>query len=131
MNLLLDTHVWLWMELDPDRLGPRTKEALESEGSDLKLSIVSVWELMIKAAKGKLRLPREAQSYIRYRLDSEYASLLGLSVNHAYAVGQLKGGHGDLFDRMLVCQARCESMTLVTADSRLFDYPVQTIDART
>lgn len=130
MNVLLDTHVWLWMELDPDRLGPSTRKLLESRESRLSLSIVSTWELMIKAAKGKLHLPKGARTYVRDRLDGDYASLLQLSIAHVYALAELTGGHGDPFDRMLVTQARCESMTLLTADARLFEYPVKTQDAR-
>lgn len=131
MRLLVDTHVWLWQGADVKRLGSQTRALLEDRGNELYLSIASIWELSIKVAAGKLRLPLDFKPFVETRLGKSEACLLNVSLNHALAVRELQPIHGDPFDRMLVCQARCESMTLVTADSRLFGYPVKTLDART
>ena len=129
MRLLVDTHVWLWQGADPERLGPQTRALLEDRGNDLFLSIASIWELSIKVAAGKLRLPLDFKPFVETRLEKSEASVLNISLNHVLAVREPRPIHGDPFDRMLVCQAHCESMTLVTADSRLLDYPVKTLDA--
>ncbi len=130
MRLLVDTHVWLWQGADSGRLGPQSRALLEDRSNDLYLSIASVWELSIKIAAGKLRLPLDLKPFVETRLAKSEASVLNVSLNHAIALRGLEPAHGDPFDRMLVCQARCESMTLLTADARLFDYPVKTQDAR-
>jgi len=131
VRLLIDTHVWLWQGADLKRLGPHTRALLAERSNALYLSIASIWELSIKVAAGKLRLPVGFKTFVETRLAKSEANLLSVSLIHAIALRELEPVHGDPFDRMIVCQARCESMTLVTADSRLFDYPVQTIDAGT
>ena len=68
MRLLLDTHVWLWLQLDPGRLAPETLEVLEDEGSDLFLSAASSWELTIKHALGKIVLPEPPGTYVPSRM---------------------------------------------------------------
>jgi PIN domain nuclease of toxin-antitoxin system len=129
VRLLLDTHVWLWQGAGLKRLGSQTRALLEDRDNELYLSIVSIWELSIKVAAGKLRLPTDFKEFIETRLAKSEANLLNVSLVHTLALRELQRIHGDPFDRMLVCQARCESMTLVTADYRLLEYPVHAISA--
>ena len=131
MKLLLDTHVWLWMGLAPERLGRKTRALLEDPENDLALSVASAWEIILKYRRGKLELPMEAPEYIRTRLRRSGASMLAIALDHVLALASLDERHRDPFDRILVAQALSESRSLVTADPRLLDYPILTFDART
>jgi len=119
------------MGMDRARLGAATSSSIEDRGNDLFLSIASIWELGIKDEIGKLRLPQEFQGYVRTRLVKSEAAVLNLSPEHLFELKGIDAHHRDPFDRILVAQARVESMTLVTADERLLKYSVQTLDART
>ncbi len=130
MKLLLDTHVWLWQGSQPQRLGPQTRALLEDRRNDLFLSIASIWELTVKHAAGKLQLPTELQTYVRTRLKKSEATVLGLELDHIFALRALAIHHRDPFDRLLVCQVQVEAMTLLTADERLSAYPVPPLNAR-
>ena len=124
MRLLLDTHVWLWLQLDPGRLAPETLEVLEDEGSDLFLSAASSWELTIKHALGKIVLPEPPGTYVPSRMQRH--GIVGLPIEHAHAlaVGTLPPHHRDPFDRLLIAQAVEEQLTVVTLDAAFGDYEV-------
>jgi PIN domain nuclease of toxin-antitoxin system len=130
VKLLLDAHVWLWMALEPERIGGTARSLISDRANMLFLSIASAWEIAIKDSLGKLELPMDAATYVRSRLTRSGASLLNISLDHVFALGSLPRQHRDPFDRMLVAQALVEGMTLVTADPRLLAYPVAAIDAR-
>lgn len=123
--------MWLWMELEPKRLGPKTRKILENASNDLAFSVASAWEITLKSVRGKLELPMDASEYIRTRLRRSGTAVLPIALEHVLAIGSLEELHRDPFDRMLLAQALVESRTLVTADRRLLDYPVLTTDART
>lgn len=124
MRLLLDTHVVLW-ELQGSRaVGPRAQEAIE-RATELMFSVVSFAEIGIKAAIGKLVVPDDLQQHIvRGGL-----RILGLDPAHGLGVTDLPVHHRDPFDRLLISQARCEGLTMVTADARIMQYEVALIDA--
>lgn len=130
MKLLLDTHVWLWMALAPQRLGADSRSMLADRGNTLFLSIASAWEIVIKDARGRLELPMDAPTYLRSRLARSGAELLNLSLDHVFALDSLPDRHRDPFDRVLAAQAKVEGMSLISADPRVLAYPVLTIDAR-
>ena len=130
MRYLLDTHVWIWMGLEPERLGEHTRVALADQRNVLYLSIVSVWEMVIKIGRGKLKLPLDVQTFVRRFLPVSRTTLLQLSLDHIFAVANLPDRHRDPFDRIIVAQALVEGVGLMTADPGLFSYPVSTLDAR-
>ena len=130
MKLLLDTHVWLWMALAPQRLGADSRALLADRTNPLFLSIASAWEIVVKAARGRLELPMDAPVYLKSRLARSGAELLNLSLDHLSALGSLPDHHRDPFDRVLVAQAKVEGMSLISADPRVLAYPIVTIDAR-
>lgn len=125
-HLLVDTHVFLWMQTAPERLGAAT-ELLEDAETVIHLSAASSWEISIKWSLGKLPLPESPTSYIPDRM--RRASIIGLSVEHrhAVAVAELPLHHRDPFDRLLVAQAMVEGMPLVTADPSMDPYAVELI----
>lgn len=123
---MLDTHVLLWANADPERLGPAATLLLVDPSTELKISSVTVAELVIKRSIGKLSMPVPVVAL----LDAISAVPLPLGVEHAEAVGRLPLLHRDPFDRLLAAQADVEGLVLLTADERLLAYPVDTLDAR-
>lgn len=118
------------MSLDPERLGAKSRSTLLDPRNRLYLSIVSVWEMMVKSSVGKLNLALDVQTFVRRFLPVSQAALLDLSLDHVFALASVPDRHRDPFDRMLVAQAAVEGMGLMTADQQLLSYPIFTIDAR-
>jgi PIN domain nuclease of toxin-antitoxin system len=119
MSLLLDTHVALWAIVGDDTLGEEFLDRLRHD-PDIFLSPVSLWEITIKQATGKLAGPVDLAEQIR---DMGFREL---PVSHAHAItaGRLPPHHRDPFDRMLVAQAVTENMTLVSRDTSIALYDV-------
>ena len=124
---LLDTAAFLWNFVEPERLNQQVLRLLQNPAEAVFLSSVSAWEIGIKFASGKLRLPEAPRPYIAKRMTP--AGLLPLVVTHqhALAAGELAKFHSDPFDRMLVAQAQTESMVLITSDRQLLKYSVPTL----
>ncbi|MGA2470058.1 MAG: type II toxin-antitoxin system VapC family toxin [Solirubrobacteraceae bacterium] len=126
MRLLLDTHVVLWELEGTRRVGPLAQEAIE-HAEELTFSVVSFAEIGVKASLGKLTIPADLYpNVLRTGL-----RILGLAPDAALAVAELPLHHRDPFDRLLIAQARSESLTIITADRRFSDYDVSTLDANT
>jgi PIN domain nuclease of toxin-antitoxin system len=128
MDLLLDTHVAIWWMEGSDRLGSRCTATLFQPGARLWISTVSVWEMAIKSGLGRLKLSTPLDECIP-DLFARGALCLQISLNHALAVRTLPPHHADPFDRMLVAQAHCENLTLVTGDTLIRAYDIRTLDA--
>lgn len=124
MRLLLDTRCWLWMRGDPARLSGRSLELLRDPDSELTLSAVSAWEIAIKYAAGKLRLPEPPAVFVDRRIKEDRLLALAISHLHALRAGELPPHHRDPFDRLLIAQAQLERLTLLTADRDLARYDV-------
>ena len=116
MRILIDTQCWLWMHLSPERFSTRTRRLVSRLDTDIVLSTVSVWEIAIKSALGKLRLPEPAEAWVPARITLSVVTPLPVDVAHALRVGTLPPHHRDPFDRMLIAQAREEKMALVSND---------------
>ncbi len=119
MRLLLDTHIWLWALLEPERLAPAVAEALEDEGNELWLSPISAWELIVLVEKGRVVLDREP---VRWISDVSSAVPLRdavLTRDVAIESRRLHLPHADPADRFIAATASLFDLTLVTADDRL------------
>ena len=125
-RLLVDTHVWLWWQAGDARLGANARRLLLG-AAEVRFSAVSAWEIAIKTAIGKLKLP--AGSDIEAELQRDDFVPLPVEIAHANEVRQLPPLHHDPFDRMLIAQARAEGLTLLTADPALARYDVAVVDA--
>ena len=125
MRLLLDSHVVIWWLSDSARLQSATRDILISPDNELFLSAVTVWELNMKIAKGKLRL---AENYAE-RLLNDGMEELPVTVRHASVLKKLPPLHGDPFDRMLIAQTITEGLILMTNDRIILQYDVPTIKA--
>jgi PIN domain nuclease of toxin-antitoxin system len=124
MKLLLDTHIFLWFISKDGRLPKKMRAAIRDPLNEAYLSVVSLWEIVVKHQLGKLPLPQTPEVYIplqRVRHQITDLSLDEASVKH---LAQLPSAHRDPFDRMLVCQALAHGMMLVSVDPIFLAYPV-------
>ncbi|HUP50882.1 MAG TPA: type II toxin-antitoxin system VapC family toxin [Longimicrobiales bacterium] len=121
MRLLLDTHVWAWSLLEPERLGAQARAALAEPENDLWLSPVSAWELALLIERGRLRVDRPAVQWVEEALSR--IPLREATLNHAVALRSrtISLPHQDPADRFLAATAIVYELTLVTADRRLID----------
>lgn len=126
-TILLDTHVWLWLNGNPDRLTSDALDILNSSESELYLSSASAWEIGIKCSTGKLSLPLPPEIYIPTRLLDTGVHPLPIRVEHALRAAALPLHHKDPFDRMLVAQAQVENLELMTVDRELASYDVSLV----
>jgi PIN domain nuclease of toxin-antitoxin system len=124
MNLLLDTHVWLWWLSDPERLGQATRTAISTRENLVAVSAASIWEVAIKRTRGKLDFDGDPVAAVA---EGGFEPL-GIALGHAAAAGALPPHHRDPFDRMLIAQAQIEGLTVVTRDPvfTAYDVPVLT-----
>lgn len=129
MRLLLDTHVFLWLESEPEKIASPVRTALADADNELYVSAASGWEIAIKYAVGKLKLPSKPLVYVPSRISRGGFGHLDISMEHVLAIGALPPLHDDPFDRLLIAQAQIDGMTLVTADERIRSYPVHTLRA--
>lgn len=130
MNVLLDTHAWLWMMLEPDRIGAATRALVARPSTTFHLSIASAWEIAIKHAAGRLTLPEPPLAYVASRTSADGVVLVAIELEHVCRSAELARIHGDPFDRLLVAQAEHARLTLMTADSELGKYGVTVLDPR-
>ena len=128
MRLLLDTHVWLWLIGDADRLRPEARTTLAAPDSELFLSVAAVWEIAIKTAAGKLRYVGQPAVQLPIHITRSGVIPLGISIEHALAAAALPMHHRDPFDRMMIAQAQAEELTLATADERFKAYEVRLLE---
>jgi PIN domain nuclease of toxin-antitoxin system len=124
---LLDTTIFLWSLVNPDKLNRKAAALLEDSKQQLFLSPASSWEISIKWGSGKLRLPEPPTAYVTRRLSSHGIRSLPITHLHALAAGELPRRHLDPFDRMLIAQAVCEGLVLLTADPLFRKYEVETL----
>jgi PIN domain nuclease of toxin-antitoxin system len=125
VKLLLDTHIFLWLQTDPERLGDQLR-VVEDERTELLLSAVSSWEIAIKYGLGRLPLPEPPERYVPSRMRAIAAQAVPIEHPHALAVNTLPDLHRDPFDRLLIAQASLLGLTILTADPAVTQYPVPT-----
>ena len=121
MNILLDTHLLLWAAYDPERLSGAAVQLIEDRRNTLLFSAASIWEVSIKASLGREDFDADPWTLRRGLLDAGYEEL-PINGVHAAEVRDLPALHKDPFDRLLVAQARCEGVPLLTADSAVAEY---------
>lgn len=118
MRILLDTHIYLWWLQDNPKLSKAGRDSIVS-ASEVYVSSASIWEATIKAGIGKLEV--DVQQLVT-EIDNSGFQELPISAKHAATVARLPDIHRDPFDRILIAQALCEPLRLLTADSILRGY---------
>ena len=124
MRLLLDSHILYWALTNPTKLTPNEQLALSNPENDVFVSPASLWELHIKAKKGKLEL---SNAFLDAVLTTGFLEL-GITMIHTNTIATLPDIHNDPFDRVLAAQAKSESLTLITHDTILKSYPIAVLE---
>ena len=124
MKFLLDTHVFIWWDSEPEKLSNRTFELCQAPENQLILSVASLWEIQIKSQLGKIKLNIPLAKLVEGQQISNGLLLLPVNASHVYALGNLPSVHKDPFDRMIVAQARVEALCLISHDTILKKYPI-------
>jgi PIN domain nuclease of toxin-antitoxin system len=121
VKLLLDTHIWLWSFLQPERLSQRVAEALEESANELWLSPISVWEALVLAGRGRIKLQPTPERWIRDALRK--VPMLEAALNREVAVlsRRLPIPTQDPADRFIAATAQVYGLTLVTDDGKLLE----------
>jgi len=122
VRVLLDTHLLLWAAKGPEALPPKALEIMSNPENGLLFSVASLWEISIKSGLGRNDFRVDARLLRRGLLDNGYVEIPILS-EHVVAINGLPPIHKDPFDRLLVSQATCEGITLLTADPQVAEYP--------
>jgi PIN domain nuclease of toxin-antitoxin system len=121
-RFLVDTQLLLWTVSASRKLPARVARLFRDGRHEFFFSAASVWEMAIKAARGRGDFVADVAEVVR-TLEENGFNELPVRSSHAVAAGELPALHGDPFDRMLVAQAMVEPMALITADERLAAYP--------
>jgi PIN domain nuclease of toxin-antitoxin system len=127
MKALLDTHTLLWLADSPAQLPARIIAICEDGNNALYISIASFWELAIKMSLGKIELDENALARLKMWCDDNTIQLLPINLSHCQQVQTLPFYHRDPFDRVLIAQALCEQLILLSADGHFADYGVEVI----
>lgn len=123
MNLLLDTHIWLWGLIEPERLPPRVAATLSDRATRRWLSPLSVWEAMLLIERGRLRVDTGPEAWVRQALAEAPMEEAPVSSAVVIASRALDTRHRDPVDRFLAATAQVFDLTLVTADRSLQSIP--------
>jgi PIN domain nuclease of toxin-antitoxin system len=124
VRLLLDTHAFLWWLVDVDRLSSTARQALDNTNNIVHVSAASIWEASIKVARGRLGVGTDD---LPAAISATGFVELPVTAAHGWHAGALPAHHSDPFDRLLVAQAQLEQLVLVTSDTALGAYGVQTL----
>jgi PIN domain nuclease of toxin-antitoxin system len=127
MKYLVDTSVFIQCQIAQPKLNHQALNLLLDNSSELYLSAVSSWEIIIKAGTGKLVLPVRPAEFVNRAMRLMSVQSLDITHLHALAMDALPTHHRDPFDRMLIAQAHSEQMTLLTADRVFQKYKVDLI----
>ena len=123
MNLLLDTHVWIWSHLEPERLSTRARDTVTYPANTLALSPVTVWETLLLADKGRVDLAPDPWRWIRTALATRPLKEVPLTHEVALRSRSVRLAHDDPADRFIAATAMVHGLTLVTADRSLLQCP--------
>lgn len=125
MKLLLDTHIFLW--LITNKLDERCSNAISNQDNKVYLSVVSVWEAMIKYQLGKLPLPESPEIYLPKQRERHQIASLSISETTIAQLAKLPPLHKDPFDRLLLCQSLEHNLIIMTEDTAIISYPLAKI----
>lgn len=125
MILLVDANALVWAIQDPSELAPGVRASLADPANDVLVSAATAWELAIKRANGKIRLPASLAEAI------ELLGFVGLpvTISDGETAAALPPHHKDPFDRVLIAQAMRLEAVVVTRDAAFADYDVQVLTA--
>lgn len=124
MNILLDTHIFLWFITNNKRLADKYYDAISNQDNEIYLSVVSVWEATIKYQLGKLPLPEYPEIYLPQQREKHLISSLSIAETTITQLAKLPPLHNDPFDRLLLCQSLEHDLIIMTEDKAILSYPM-------
>ncbi|MFI3187955.1 twitching motility protein PilT [Crenothrix sp. D3] len=124
MNLLLDTHAFIWLDIQPSMLSTTATSLIQQSDVNLFLSIVSIWEMQIKIQLEKLHLNATLEETITSQQTINGINILPITPAHIFTLESLPLIHKDPFDRLLISQAKLENLVLISKDSVFKDYKI-------
>jgi PIN domain nuclease of toxin-antitoxin system len=127
MQLLLDTHSFIWWSINSEKLSVTGQDLLFDRNNRLFLSVASVWEMQIKLQLGKLQLNPSLQELIKNQITINNLEILSIDLAHIWTLATLIHYHKDPFDRLLISQSITEIMPILSIDEIFDRYPVQRI----
>jgi len=127
MRILLDTHIFLWFISGDTQLSTDVRDVIRDPDNEVYLSAVSVWEAIVKSQLGKLSLPEHPETYLPKQRDLHQIASLALDEGGVIQLAKLPPLHRDPFDRMLICQALQNGLTIATVDTAIRAYSVSVI----
>jgi len=125
--MILDTHIFLWMNEGPEKLAKKIRTLIESPETLLYLSAASALEISMKCSIKKLYLPSDAATYVHERVASNNLLSLPITLKHGLMAGSFSAEHRDPFDRLLAAQAIIEEMPILTVDRKFEQFPCTVI----
>lgn len=125
MNLLIDSHEFIWWAASPQKLSNKGLSALLDKNNTLYLSLASIWEMQIKVQIGKLTFKRGLKNTVEMHRIQNGLQIFPITAEHIYELENLPFHHKDPFDRLIIAQAIVENYTLVTDDPAFSVYPVK------
>ena len=128
MKCLLDTSTFIWFVDGDEQLSTAARRFIENEKNELFVSVVALWEIVIKQALNKLDFSADVQQMVA-DVETMGASLLGVEARHLQSLELLPSpvDHKDPFDRLLISQATADGMSIIGNDSKFSNYPVALI----
>jgi PIN domain nuclease of toxin-antitoxin system len=127
MNLLLDTHAFLWFIANDPRLSSQAQSLIEAPANRRLLSMASLWEMAIKVSLGKLTLAQSFDQFIPRQLQLNQIEVLAIELPHVAAVAAMPFHHRDPFDRLLAAQCQIEGLPIVSADPVFDAYAIRRV----
>lgn len=127
MRVLLDTHTFLWWNLNAPNLSQTARKIISDGENEIFFSAASAWEIAINYAEGRLDLPEPQELYIPNRLTFYRFTPLPIRLSHTLPIHKLPDVHQDPFDRLLVIQSQMEQLPILTVDQDIARYAVTTI----
>ncbi|MFN6512985.1 MAG: type II toxin-antitoxin system VapC family toxin [Nostoc sp. CreGUA01] len=127
MKILLDTHIFLWFISGDNQLSTDVRDIISDPDNEVYLSVVSIWECIVKYKLGKLPLPESLEIYLTKQRDRHQITNLNLDEGSVTQLTNLPSLHNDPFDRMLICQALHHHFTIATVDAKICAYSVSVI----
>jgi PIN domain nuclease of toxin-antitoxin system len=126
MRVLIDTHILLWWLEDSKKLSSEVREVFLDGGSEIFVSVVSLWEIMIKKQLGKITFPHDDLALM---IKEEGLVELQLQARHIGFLQKIPPIHSDPFDRMLIAQSKAEKLTFITHDKTIWQYDAKIMRA--
>jgi PIN domain nuclease of toxin-antitoxin system len=127
MNILLDTHAFLWFVWDDAHLSQTAKDTITDPNNRKLVSVASVWEISIKVSLQKLDLGMPYLPFMQSQLAINLFEILSLTLEQGAEVSRLPFHHRDPFDRLMIAQSLCEQIPIVSADPAFDAYSIERI----